>query len=167
MLRWLLAICLLLVFCVPSRAASVKLAINSENVVIPADPFALDYNRLCGKYRVDGRRYPVTLQRVVDGDTQDVLVDLGFGILLKKRLRLIGVDTPEKFGKTRRLGMKATEFSANWLKQHLSNLYIVVVGEGKYGRPLVYLCATDTARCLNEELLRSGNAKKYCGGKKE
>ncbi len=93
----------------------------------------------CYNFRV------VKINRVVDGDTIDVTIDLGFDLTKKERVRVAGVDTPEK--RTRDLEEKALGIDAtNWLKTKLDgaikgddDLIIrteLVGGMGKYGRLL-------------------------------
>ena len=95
----------------------------------------------CYNFRV------VKINRVVDGDTIDVTIDLGFDLLKKERVRIAGVDTPEK--RTRDLEEKALGLDATaWMKDHLDGaikgddeLTIrteLKGGMGKYGRPVSY-----------------------------
>ena len=86
------------------------------------------------------------INRVLDGDTIDVTIDLGFDLFKKERVRVAGVDTPEK--RTRNLEEKALGVDAtNWLKQKLEDTIAgdgdeltvrteLVGGTGKYGRLL-------------------------------
>ena len=68
----------------------------------------------CYNFRV------VSIDRVVDGDTIDVSIDLGFDLIKKERVRIAGVDTPEK--RTRDLEEKALGIDAtNWMKKHLED----------------------------------------------
>ena len=96
------------------------------------------------------------INRVLDGDTIDVTIDLGFDLYKKERVRIAGVDTPEK--RTRNLEEKALGIDAtNWLKEKLKNsidgpdeLSIrteLVGGVGKYGRLLgwLYICLLYTS----------------------
>ena len=87
------------------------------------------------------------INRVVDGDTIDVTIDLGFDLYKKERVRIAGVDTPEK--RTRDLEEKALGLDAtNWMKEKLEGaidgddeLTIrteLKGGVGKYGRPVSY-----------------------------
>ena len=124
----------------------------------------MDNSLFCGKDPSKGKIYNFKLLKIVDGDTQDLLFDLGFGVLKKGRIRLLGVDTPEKVGKTKPAGVKATQFTTEWYRKH-PNAVAVVYGFGKYGRPLTIIADNNSA--LNQELIRSKNAKLYCGGKKQ
>jgi micrococcal nuclease len=110
--------------------------------------------------------YKAEILRVVDGDTVDVLIDLGFDILHKTRLRLYGIDAPEtrtKDLKEKAAGLKAKTFAIDWLDGH-STVHIQTFKDkhGKYGRVLaeIYSDEIKTA-CLNHDLIESGNAFEY------
>ena len=116
------------------------------------------------------------INRVVDGDTIDVTIDLGFDLTKKERVRVAGVDTPEK--RTRDKEEKALGIDAtNWLKEKLQaavagddDLIIrteLVGGVGKYGRLLGWLYIGDEHVSINEEMIGEGYAWPYDGGKKQ
>ena len=116
------------------------------------------------------------INRVVDGDTIDVTIDLGFDLLKKERVRVAGVDTPEK--RTRDKEEKALGIDAtNWLKDKLQaavagadDLVIrteLVGGVGKYGRLLGWLYIGDGQVSLNEQMITEGYAWAYDGGTKQ
>jgi|TARA_B100001250_G_scaffold213689_1_gene183297 micrococcal nuclease len=116
------------------------------------------------------------INRVLDGDTIDVTIDLGFDLYKKERVRIAGVDTPEK--RTRDLEEKALGIDAtNWLKEKLKNsidgpdeLSIrteLVGGVGKYGRLLGWLYIGDSNVSLNEKMITEGYAWPYDGGTKQ
>ena len=116
------------------------------------------------------------INRVVDGDTIDVTIDLGFDLYKKERVRVAGVDTPEK--RTRDLEEKELGKDAtNWLKEKLEgavagddDLVIrteLVGGVGKYGRLLGWLYIGDGDVSLNEEMITEGYAWAYDGGTKK
>ena len=116
------------------------------------------------------------INRVVDGDTIDVTIDLGFDLFKKERVRVAGVDTPEK--RTRDLEEKALGIDAtNWLKAALDgaiagddDLIIrteLVGGMGKYGRLLGWLYIGDSDLSLNEQMITEGYAWEYDGGTKQ
>ena len=115
------------------------------------------------------------INRVVDGDTIDVTIDLGFDLYKKERVRIAGIDTPEK--RTRDLEEKALGIDAtNWMKEQLedaingeSELTIrteLKGGMGKYGRLLGWLYVGDSDISLNEAMIISGYAWAYDGGTK-
>ncbi len=115
------------------------------------------------------------IKKVVDGDTIDVVIDLGFDLMKTERVRIAGVDTPEK--RTRDLEEKALGLDAtNWLKEKLTEtikgdeeLTIrteLVGGTGKYGRLLGWLYVGDSAVSLNQQMIQEGYAWEYSGGTK-
>ena len=124
----------------------------------------------CYNFRV------IEVTKVLDGDTIDVLIDLGFDLYKKERVRIAGVDTPEK--RTRDLEEKALGIDAtNWLKDKLDgaisgadDLIIrteLVGGVGKYGRLLGWLYIGDSTVSLNEQMIEEGYAWSYDGGTKQ
>ena len=123
----------------------------------------------CYNFRV------VSIDKVVDGDTIDVTIDLGFDLSKKERVRVAGIDTPEK--RTRNLEEKALGLDATaWIKEHLEgaingddDLIIRTEldgGVGKYGRLLGWLYIGDAAVSLNEKMIDEGYAWPYDGGTK-
>ena len=124
----------------------------------------------CYNFRV------VKINRVVDGDTIDVTIDLGFDLMKKERVRIAGVDTPEK--RTRDLEEKALGIDAtNWMKEKLEGAIkgddeLVIRtelkgGVGKYGRLLGWLYVGDDDVSLNEKMITEGYAWSYDGGTKQ
>lgn len=124
----------------------------------------------CYNFRV------VEINRVVDGDTIDVTIDLGFDLYKKERVRVAGVDTPEK--RTTDLEEKALGYDATkWLEGRLAevlngsdDLVIrteLVGGVGKYGRLLGWLYVGDAELSLNEQMIEEGYAWAYDGGTKQ
>ena len=112
----------------------------------------------------------------MDGDTIDVTIDLGFDLFKKERVRVAGVDTPEK--RTRNLEEKALGIDAtNWLKKKLEDTIAgegdeltvrteLVGGTGKYGRLLGWLYINEDTLSLNEQMIEDGYAWAYDGGSK-
>ena len=116
------------------------------------------------------------ITKVLDGDTIDVLIDLGFDLFKKERVRIAGVDTPEK--RTRDLEEKALGIDAtNWLKEKLEGTLAgddeltirteLVGGVGKYGRLLGWLYVGESVLSLNELMIEEGYAWAYDGGTKQ
>ena len=116
------------------------------------------------------------INKVVDGDTIDVTIDLGFDLYKKERVRIAGVDTPEK--RTRDLEEKELGLDAtNWMKENLEGaidgddeLTIrteLKGGVGKYGRLLGWLYVGDEEVSLNELMIEEGYAWAYDGGTKK
>ena len=124
----------------------------------------------CYNFRV------VSIDKVLDGDTIDVTIDLGFDLFKKERVRIAGVDTPEKRTRDleeKELGLHATD----WMKKHLEDtingdeeLTIrteLVGGMGKYGRLLGWLYVGEDTVSLNEQMITEGYAWEYDGGTKQ
>ena len=116
------------------------------------------------------------INKVVDGDTIDVTIDLGFDLYKKERVRVAGIDTPEK--RTRNFEEKALGIDAtNWLKEKLDSTIAgddeltirteLVGGVGKYGRLLGWLYVGDSELSLNEKMITEGYAWEYDGGTKQ
>ena len=109
--------------------------------------------------------YNVKVTRVVDGDTVDVTVDLGFNIYHKARVRMMGIDTPES--RTRNLEEKALGLASKArLKELLKgqNVRLECTKEkGKFGRILGSLWVGDVN--INDQLCEEGHARPYWGGK--
>ena len=124
----------------------------------------------CYNFRV------VSIDKVLDGDTIDVTIDLGFDLYKKERVRVAGVDTPEK--RTRDLEEKALGLDATyWLKKKLEDTISgedeltirteLVGGMGKYGRLLGWLYIGEDTVSLNEQMITEGYAWGYDGGTKK
>ena len=117
-------------------------------------------------------KYGAKLLRVVDGDTADVMIDLGFSTWVKARLRFKGVDTWEK--RTRDLeekkkGIAASEFTKKHLELNDGKFVIQSYGKGKYGRVLAEILVNIDGEetSLNKLLIENGHAYEYEGGKKQ
>ena len=116
------------------------------------------------------------INRVVDGDTIDVTIDLGFDLYKKERVRVAGIDTPEK--RTRDLEEKALGIDAtNYLKKKLEDTIAgdeeltirteLKGGMGKYGRLLGWLYIGEDSVSINETMINEGYAWAYDGGTKQ
>ena len=114
--------------------------------------------------------YKARLLRVVDGDTVDAMVDLGFNVWIKQRIRLYGVDTWEcrtRDKEEKKKGLAAKEFKKKMLGEaKLGRFKIVSHGVGKYGRVLGELYVEGQLNSLNDLLKVHGHAYTYYGGKK-
>ena len=119
--------------------------------------------------------YKIKLDRIIDGDTIDAYIDLGFDISVKKRIRFKGINTPES--RTRDLEVKARGLAAkDRLKAILEGTKTIQLnshGVGKYGRCLgeLHIDFLDGKDCLtlvnvNELLIKEGHAVEYDGGKR-
>ena len=120
--------------------------------------------------------YRAKLDRVVDGDTVDVLIDVGFDIWFKKRIRFKGLDTWESRTRNleeKALGLKAKARTKELLEKVSSKsgyFRIKSYGLGKYGRVLadVFIMDKDGKQWnINETLISEGHAYVYDGGKKK
>ena len=115
--------------------------------------------------------YSCKLDRVVDGDTCDALIDLGFDTWVKKRIRFKGIDTWES--RTRDLdekkkGLAAKAFTKDLLENSDDGKFsIISYGTGKYGRVLGELFVKGHEKSVNQLLLENGHAYEYEGGKKK
>jgi len=115
------------------------------------------------------------INRVVDGDTIDVTIDLGFDLYKKERVRVAGVDTPEKRTRNKEeklLGIDATGWLKAKLEETIKGDEELIIrtelkgGVGKYGRLLGWLYVGDSDISLNEQMITEGYAHAYDGGTK-
>lgn len=100
--------------------------------------------------------YKATLVRIVDADTIEVDVQLGFYMTLRTKIRLLGIDAPERFTDE---GKAATAWLANYIPLGHEILLDVFKGPEKYGRWLAYV--TYNGVNVNEALVKSGHAVEY------
>ena len=110
--------------------------------------------------------YNCKIDRVVDGDTVDVDIDLGFDVwMLKQRIRLYGVDTPES--RTRDLAEKKLGLAAKARLGELccGSFKVKSLGKGKYGR-ILGIPYTEDGKDICQMLIDEGHAVPYEGGKK-
>jgi len=125
---------------------------------------------------VDKYIYRAKLDRVVDGDTIDAMIDVGFDIWVKKRIRYMGIDTWES--RTRDLDEKKKGMAAKYRNLELLEkvsaksgyFRLKSHGVGKYGRVLGEIFIQDEdgkSICINEQLKVEGHAYEYHGGKKQ
>ena len=115
--------------------------------------------------------YVRKVENVVDGDTIDVLIDLGFDILFQSRVRLAGIDTPESRTSDKAekvLGLESKEY----LKKHLKDAKSVVIktekmdSSEKYGRILGWVYVNGDTESLNDKMINDGYAWGYMGDTK-
>jgi len=110
-------------------------------------------------------KYHATVVRVVDGDTIDALVDLGFSTFKKVRIRMMGINAPES--RTRDLEEKARGIAAKVRLEELleSGMFTLQsMGVGKFGRCLGILWVDEVN--VNKTLVNEGYANEYYGGKR-
>ena len=112
------------------------------------------------------------ITKVVDGDTIDADIDLGFDISLTKRIRLAGVDTPESRtadANEKKYGLQSKE----WLKHKVENAEHILIktelpdSTEKYGRIIGHLFVNDQENSLNDQMIVEGYAWTYDGGTKK
>ena len=106
-------------------------------------------------------KYKCFITNVVDGDTVDAIIDLGFSIQAKHRLRLLGVDTPELRDKDEATRLKAQE-AKTFVTETLLNKEFVVKTEksDSFGRYLAIIYLDDT-KTLNDLLIEKGYAEVF------
>lgn len=108
-----------------------------------------------------GGLYPLSDVRVVDGDTVDAVIELGFGVRLHERIRLEGIDAPERYTED---GKRATARLREWLALCGMPLTLKSSGREKFGRVLGrVLCGPVDA---SQMLLEAGLAREYHGGRR-
>jgi len=124
-------------------------------------------------------RYNCVIQRVIDGDTVDVDIDLGFGIWQhKERVRIHGIDTPESRTRDKvekKYGLLAKKFVKSKLPKGSKQVLVTEKpgddAKGKFGRILgkfeVYDDVTDSYMFLGQIMIREGHAVEYQGQSKE
>jgi micrococcal nuclease len=109
------------------------------------------------------REYECVVTRVVDGDTLDVEVDLGFDIVTKQRVRLLGVDTPETYRPSceaeRAHGEKAKEFVQGECLGKKCKIVTDRDRKGKYGRYLGVVYPPGSSVSINDLIAQNGLAK--------
>ncbi len=108
--------------------------------------------------------YRATITRVIDGDTVEALVDLGFGVLTDQTFRLYGINAPETRGESRDAGKAATEYLRLLIDKHTGNSSTLTIQthkdrQEKYGRYLAVLVANGMN--LNVGMINAGHAVPY------
>ena len=113
--------------------------------------------------------YNATVVKIVDGDTVDALIDVGFSIMTKKRIRFRGINTPES--RTRDVeekikGLAAKDRVVQLLSENDNKFILKSYGVGKYGRCLGELFVDAHVESINQVLINEGHATEYWGGKR-
>ena len=118
-------------------------------------------------YCAEDNEYKIyKVNNIVDGDTIDVTLSLGFNIFFNTRVRLNGINTPESRTsdlKEKELGLKAKEFTSNFITTS-NELTLVVEKREKFGRELGKILNQD-GKSLGDELISAGLAREYHGEK--
>ena len=121
--------------------------------------------------KIEKHNYSAKLIRVVDGDTCDALIDLGFDTWVKKRIRFKGVDTWESRTRNKEekvKGLAAKAYTKDLLENSDEGKFVLKsYGVGKYGRVLAELFVKGHEQSLNQLLIENGHAYEYEGGKKK
>lgn len=114
-------------------------------------------------YKEPSYTYRAKVVHVVDGDTIDVQIDVGFKTFLHKRLRLLGIDTWEVRGEEREKGLIAKDRVVELTLNKDVLVQTVMDGEGKYGRVLawIWIPTDQDPLCLNSLLLEEGHGTEY------
>ena len=110
-------------------------------------------------------KYAAKVIKVIDGDTIDCVIDLGFYVSTHERFRLYGIDTPEKTSKiaaVKLLAFAASKYVTDTLQG--KDIMLECFGKDKYGRWLAIVTICDVV--LNDRLIELGYAKAYLGGNK-
>ena len=108
--------------------------------------------------------YGITVTRVVDGDTVDAMIDLGFDIWIKKRIRFVGIDAPEtrtRNAEEKRRGFECKMRVQEILKENDMKAELISEGVGKFGRVLGVIKVKSSTDSLNDLLVAEGLAKVY------
>ena len=110
------------------------------------------------------RKYPATLVKVVDGDTIDATIDIGFDIFIKKRIRLRGINAPETRSKDKeeaKRGKKTKRRLKEILDLSDGKFEVTLHGRGKFGRYLGEIFVEQHEKSVNSMLINEGLAKEY------
>lgn len=111
--------------------------------------------------------YNAEVKKVIDGDTFDIIIDLGFDTYRKGRVRLYGVNTPESRTSNieeKQKGLAAKEFTDQWLVAAGNKVKIETILDKneKYGRILARVWDA-SGKCLNADIVSAGLAREYFG----
>ena len=122
--------------------------------------------------------YKIKVLRVIDGDTIDAMIDLGFSVHRKIRIRMYGINTPESRTRDleeKKLGLQAKARLKEIIENNEERIYLKSYGVGKYGRclgELFYSLVVDeewgevVKESINKQLIKEGHAVEYFGGKR-
>lgn len=113
--------------------------------------------------RPDESKHPMGFY---DGDTMDVIIDIGFGVSIKHRLRLLGIDTPELRGDDRERGLVSRDAARGWMVIEMDHgedwpLIIQTEKSDSFGRYLATVTSAETGESLNQFLLDNHYADPY------
>ena len=114
--------------------------------------------------------YNAKVKRIVDGDTLDAYIDLGFDVWVTKRIRFMGIDTPESRTSDlveKRYGKGAKHRLVEMLEGNDNKFIVRSHGTGKFGRVLGELFIPEFECSVNEQMISEGHAVAYFGGSKQ
>ena len=103
-------------------------------------------------------RYQAKVDRVVDGDTIDAVIDLGFRIKTTQRLRLAGLNAPEVRGAERAKGLQTKQYVRRRIRENKNQILVETERAGKWGRWIATVYLPDCPETLNQELIEKGLA---------
>jgi len=109
-------------------------------------------------------KYPAKLVKIIDGDTIDAIIDIGFDISIKKRIRLWGINAPETRSKDKsevKKGKKTKRRLKEILDLSDGKFDIIFHGRGKFGRYLGEIFVKQYDKSINQLLIIEGLAKEY------
>lgn len=114
--------------------------------------------------------YRANVDRVIDGDTIDVTLDLGFDIQMKGRIRFHGINAPESRTRDaveKEAGLASKRYVEDWISAQENSVIIQTSldDRGKFGRILGRILSSE-GDCLNDEMVSLGHATPYEGGKR-
>lgn len=111
------------------------------------------------------RYFNAEVIRVIDGDTIEATLDIGFRLSFRSRFRLLGVDTPERRRETMEAFHRATEFTQKWCDEHSGHIEVETCEEDNFGRWLALFRCQKTGEYLNKRLIDEGHSPDdYRGG---
>lgn len=109
----------------------------------------------------------ISINKIVDGDTIDVTIDLGFYTYIRHKVRIVNINSPELHSSSeadRERARKAKEFAEQWFANHKPpSLYVMTKGWDKYGRMLGDFCTKEDLVSFSESALKSGFSDCYDG----
>jgi len=111
--------------------------------------------------------YNAEVKKIVDGDTFDILIDLGFDTFRKGRVRLYGINTPESRTtnlEEKKMGLASKEFTDQWITAagHKIKIETIIDKNEKYGRILARVW-NEAGACLNADIVSAGLARENFG----
>ena len=113
--------------------------------------------------------YSAKVLRVVDGDTIDAMVDLGFNTFKKIRIRMHGINAPESRTRDleeKKLGLAAKSRLIEMLEENENKFILISHGVGKFGRCLGEIFLEKGQNSVNKQLIWEGHGTEYFGGKR-